>query len=241
MAKKIEFVARNPFFWDVAPKPFPASEAVPKWWKDARPYAPSPEDPKGTKLIIENKVANLTFKKCTPMLDAITSGYIVPLWSDVQIRPTEGGAPRITWRQQEFEVFQTHGIGAEHVQRPKGYSSIVFKYMNPWIPKTPPGYSVLITTPFGYRDTPFYAIPAVIDSDRSTLEILSPVWVREGFEGIVERGTPMFQVTPFKREEWKSEFSHYEAGEYDKIEAANFNATLVNHYIRKVWSKKTYK
>ena len=109
------------------------------------------------------------------------------------------------------------------------------------MPKTPKGYSILVTAPFGHRDLPFHVIPAIIDSDRSTLEIVPPMWLKEGFEGIVEKGTPMFQVTPFKRESWESEFSYLENGEFEIKQEKNFNSTLVSHYIKNVWSKKSYK
>jgi hypothetical protein len=181
------------------------------------------------------------------MLDALTSGYIVTLWADVQVRQViseENGKPypRVTWRvNYPLGVFSQHGKSSEKINPPLGYSNIVFKYQNTWIPRTPPGYSVLITQPFGYRDLPFCAIPAIVDSDKSQLEIIPPMWVRENFEGIVEAGTPLFQIIPFKRSDWKAEFDYYKNQEYEKIEDKNFNKHLISHYIRNVWSKKSYK
>ena len=242
MIKKIQFIARDPYGWEVYPKPYPASVSLPSWWRDATPYKPTPDNPEGKKFLVENFAANTTFKKCTPMLDALTSGYIVPLYSDVQVRWING-SPRVTWRMQSSDVFTQHGPEGKvpGFEIPVGYSEYIFKYNNTWIPKTPPGYSVLITTPFGYRNLPFKAIPAVVDSDKSTLEIATPMWLLDGFEGIVEKGTPMFQVIPFKRDAWKAEFDFYQEGEYQKITEKNFNSTLINHYIKKVWSKKSYK
>jgi hypothetical protein len=240
MTKKLTFIAKDEYGWEVCPKPFPAKQAVPQWWKDMTPYDVSPENPNGSKLIVENHVSNATFKKCTPMLDALTTGYIIPLWTDVQVKQINN-SPWITWRTKGPEVFEVHGESATKMPAPIGYKSLVVKYVNTWIPKTPPGYSVLVTSPFGYRDLPFHAIPAIIDSDKSTLEIVPPMWVKEGFEGIVEKGTPMFQVTPFKRENWESEFTFLKDGEYRKIEDKNFGSTLVNHYVKNYWSKKSYK
>lgn len=203
------------------------------------PYFVSPENPDGKKLIIRDRIPNATFKKCTPMLDGITSGYIIPLWADVQV--SNSIPPTITWKTSHT-VFSSHGIDSMAVPPPPGYTNWVFKYHNCWIPKTPPGYSVIITAPFGYQDLPFKAIPAIVDSDKSTLELVFPMWLKQGFEGIVEAGTPMVQITPFKRTEWTSEFDYYEDGEYKGIvEERNFNTTIVNHYIKRHWSKKTYK
>jgi hypothetical protein len=236
---KIKFTAVDPHMWEAAIKPIPASQAIPDWWRSMNPYDKSPENPEGTKLIVENYTSNATFKKCTPMLDALTSGYILPLWSDVQVRQINGEA-RITWRVKR-NVFEAHGESSKYVKPPEGYSTQVVKYINPWIPKTPKGYSVMVTQPFGFHDNPFYTIPAVIDSDSSTLEIVPPMWIKKGFEGIIEKGTPMVQITPFKRESWESEFDFYEEGKMRAMEDRNFHSTIVSHYIKNHWSKKTYK
>ena len=239
MTKKIQFKALNKFEHDVQLKPYPAAKNLPDWFRDELPYSVSPLNPTGKKMVVLHKVSNASFRKCTPMLDAMTSGYIVPLWADAQVRWEEGN-PIITWRTGS-NLFSQHGKPSERVEPPIGYSNFVFKYLNTWIPMTPKGYSVLITAPFGHRNLPFQAIPAIIDSDKSMLDLVPPMWLKEGFEGIVEKGTPMFQVTPFKRENWESEFSYFEDGEFEKTQEVNFNATLVNHYVKNVWSKKGYK
>lgn len=242
--KIIKFTAIDRHGWEVAPRPFPAVEALPEWFTSMKPFDPHPDDPNGTRIILENRLASVSPKKCMPMMDIMTNGYIIPLWSDVQVRPKEipmlnRTEPYITWKTNK-EVFQAHGETARMVEPPVGYYDPVFKYMNKWYIKTPPGYSILITQPFGYRQSPFQAVPAIVDSDKSTLELVFPVWVKKGFDGIVEKGHPMVQVIPFKRTDWKAEFDYFEDGEYDRIYDANFGSTIVNHYIKKAWSKKKY-
>lgn len=239
MTKKIEFIAVNKIDYDVQLKPYPASKNIPDWWRNETPYLESEENPLGKKIIVEEGSSNASFKKCTPMLDAITSGYLIPLWADAQVRWIDG-SPRVTWRTKT-PLFSLNGPSSGRVQPPPGYSEHVFKYLNTWMPKTPPGYSVLITSPFGHRGLPFHAIPAIIDSDKSTLDIVPPMWLKEGFEGIIEKGTPMFQVTPFKRDNWESEFSYITQNEFEVIQEKNFRSTIVGHYIKNVWSKKGYK
>ncbi len=239
MAKKITFTAKNPYGWEVYPKPFPASKALPQWWKDESPYFKTPMNPSGKALILENGSSNTTFRMCTPMRDALSGGYIIPLFSDVVVAQT-GGGPRITWRTKGTAVFQQHGDTALKVEAPAGYDAHVFKYINTWIPKTPPGYSVLVTAPFGYRNLPFHAVPAIVDADKSQLELIPPMWVKSGFEGVVEKGTPMVQIIPFKRDNWEAEFKYFKEGEYNIIEERTFNTTIVNHYIKNVWSKKEF-
>jgi hypothetical protein len=246
MTNIIKFTAKDEYGWSVQPRPVPASTRIPDWWRNVTPYSVNANNPDGTKFIVEDRISNATFKKCTPMLDALSSGYLITLWADVQVRQfkSETGEyfPRITWRVNTVSgVFQQHGESSEKIPPPLGYSKYVFKYMNTWIPRTPSGYSVLFTAPFNYENLPFYAIPGVVDSDKSSIEIIPPMWLQEGFEGVIEAGTPLVQLLPFKRNDWKAEFDYLKDGEYSIIEDKNFNNTLISHYIKKHWSKKSYK
>jgi hypothetical protein len=239
MKQIIKFQARDEYGWEVAPRPYPATQAIPNWWKAMTPYSKSPDNPKGSKLIVRELLSNASPKKCVPMLDALTSGYIIPLWSDVQIS-NEGDNKLVTWRVTE-PVFQIHGMQTRtDVEAPNGYNPQVFKFLNKWNIITPKGYSCLLVQPFGYRKTGVQAVPAVIDTDRSNLEILPPVWFENDFEDILEKGTPLVQVIPFKRSDWKAEYSYLKNDQYRKLEDKNFGSTIVNHYIKNMWSKKTY-
>jgi hypothetical protein len=238
MKQIIKFEARDEYAWAVVERPYPATQAIPDWWKAMTPYSRSEDNPDGKKLIVRNYQSNASAKKCVPMLDALTSGYIIPLWADVQVQNV-GEGKSITWRVNQ-DVFEEHGFQAREVQTPIGYNPQVFKFVNKWRIITPKGYSCLITQPFGYRDTGVQAIPAVIDTDRSSLEIVPPVWFANDFEGILEKGTPMVQVIPFKRSDWKAEYSYLKDDQYRRIEDKNFNGTIINHYMKKVWSKKIY-
>ena len=239
MTKNIKFIAKNEYGWNVCEKPFPAFQAIPDWWKNLPAYNSSREDNEEKTLIVKSGNSNAGPKKCVPMLDAITSGYIIPLWADVQVLQ-EKETINITWRVSE-DVFQFHGGHSNMIEKPVGYSSQVFKFLNTWRIVTPPGYSILVTQPFGYRNTPFQAIPAIIDTDKSTTEILPPMWIKEDFEGIIEKGTPLVQIIPFKRDNWESEFSYMNKDQYRYLEDRNFGSYIKNHYTRKVWQKKKYK
>jgi hypothetical protein len=236
---KIIFKALNKDSYDTSLKPVPASTLVPSWWREETPYVITPDNPDGKKIMLNNKQANTNFKKCTPMLDALTSGYIIPLWTDVLVRQVNG-LPEISWRTNRG-VFDVHGKPFKDIVTPKGYSDLVFKYGNTWIPITPKGYSIFVYAPLGYNDSPFRAIPAIIDTDKSNIEFAPPMWIKDGFEGIVEKGTPLIQITPFKRENWESETTFYEDNEFEKVQERNFNSNIVNHYIKNIWSKKSYK
>lgn len=239
MSKIINFRARSKNEFEVHLKPYPAVKGLPKWFLDAKPYY-NPDNENDNKLRVRNGVSNATFKKCTPLLDGMSAGYIIPLWTDIQLETIENQI-EINWRTFS-PVFAQHSILTENIETPLGYHSQVLKYLNCWIPQTPKGYSCLITSPLGYNDLPFKAVPAIVDTDKSTLELVFPVWAKKDFNGIVEKGTPIAQIIPFKRDDWTSTFDFYEDGKYKNIiEEKNFNTTIVSHYIKNVWSKKSFK
>jgi hypothetical protein len=140
-------------------------------------YVPEPD------ASTEINTAHATFKKCTPLLDGLSAGYIIPLFADVMVEQ-ENGLSEIYWKTFN-NVFQLHGSSSREIPAPVGYDQRVYKYLNCWIPQTPKGYSCLIISPLGYNDLPFKAIPAVVDSDSSTLELAFPMWIKSVFEGIV--------------------------------------------------------
>ena len=242
MSKNINFRAKSKTEFEVQPKPYPAVKQLPQWFLNMDPYSNinNPNFPTDGKLHFRNRSANATFKKCVPLLDGMSAGYIVSLWADVMVEQ-ENGIPLIYWKTHN-DVFLKHGESSDHIVPPVGYQNSVYKYLNCWIPQTPKGYSCLIISPLGYGDLPFKVIPAIVDTDRSTLELVFPMWVKEGFEGIVEKGTPMVQIIPFKRDDWSSTFDYYEDGEYRSvIEEKNFNSTMVGHYLKNHHSKKKFK
>jgi len=244
MSKNINFRSRSKTEFEIQLKPYPAVKQLPKWFTDMEPYSEFipwyPPLENDGKIHVRNKLVNASYKKCVPLLDGMSAGYIIPLWTDVIIEQ-ENGFPKINWKQS-FDVFQEHGQSSQSIVPPVGYQNIVFKYMNTWIPQTPPGYSCLIVSPIGHHDLPFKAIPAIVDTDKSTLELIFPMWLKENFEGIVEKGTPMVQIIPFKRDNWESSFDWYDDGYYSSvIESKNFNTTIVGHYLKNHWSKKKFK
>lgn len=234
MKNKIKFMALDEFGFNTQQRPYPASQKVPDWWKGMSPYSNG-----DSKLKIENGGVNHSFKKCTPMLDALTSGYIVPLWTDVLVS-VENNIPSISWKTQT-QVFGMHGTDTKKMDPPPGYSGFVFKYISTWQPITPPGYSSLIVAPFGYKNLPLQTISAVIDTDKSTADFSVPMWIKDNFEGIIEKETPLVQIIPFKRDSWISEFDFYRDNKYQIKTESGFNTTILNYYTKNIWSKKEYR
>ena len=229
----ITFRARGEHVWEVRERPFPSSNALPDWWKEIKPYSN-----------LENKFelnpdASLTVKKCAPLLDAFTAGYIVPLWTDVFVSK-QNDLPFIRWGSQEtvFEVWPEGQVSKYEI--PDSCSPIVFKYLHGWTIKTPPGWSCLITHPFGYQNIPIKTISGIVDTDMLETGIDTPFFVKKDFEGIIKKGTPMFQIIPFKRNDWQSNFIlENENQTYFNIE--KLRTKLIGSYSRYFRVKKNYK
>ena len=130
MSKKIKFIAVDEWSWNLADRPYPAKNNIPKWWKVMPPYIIDDDNPEGKKFLIRNMRNNLSPKKCMPMLDAITGGYIITLWADVQVtnHQLEDGEynPVFTWKTTK-EVFECNIDGATYLTSPDGYSKHIFK------------------------------------------------------------------------------------------------------------------
>jgi hypothetical protein len=66
-----------------------------------------------------------------------------------------------------------------------------------------------------------------------------PFFVKEGFEGVVPRGTPIYQIIPFKREKWDS-VENPELRKDNLRRGYNVASVMYGWYKRNLWSKKEY-
>jgi hypothetical protein len=232
MTKLITFKAQSRHVWEVRERPVPASKILPEWYMDMPPYS------SGTKFNLE-PFPNVTVKKCFPVLDSLTSGYVVPLWSDIQVI-SKFNSHKLKWvtDQPVFDTWSPTQVSSFDL--PEGFGDSVFKYLHGWVIKTPPGYSCLITHPFGYQNLPFRAVSGIVDTDTLDTDINTPIIFKKEFEGIIEKGTPMFQIIPFKRDNWKSEFELVD-DETTFLNKERLYTKIVSSYGRNLRHLKTYK
>jgi hypothetical protein len=227
----IEFEYLDNYSFEVCEHPEPGSKSLPKWFKEMAPY-------EGHKLSVYNKKSSATAKKCTPMLDAMSSGYVVKLWADVVVA-WEEDSPHINWRV-DHDVFALHGNNSREVPPPTGYHNTVFKFLTWFRVKLPAGYSIIVQPPANRNPLPFMAIPAIIDSGVS-IDTNIPVWISKDAKGVIEAGTPIAQLIPFKNESWTSKFTQTTFDKYKIEEDKGFQKNLVNNYVRNIWNKKIFK
>jgi len=234
MPKKIEFIATSKHVMEVRERPRPASEFVPDWWKDMPVYAG------GANKLNLSPMPNVTAKRCFPLLDGITSGYICTLWADVLVSVDLRGKPTLQWATKEPVAEAWHEDQTAGFEFADDCYKRVFKYHHGWQIKTPPGYSSLITHPAGYPNLPFRTLTGFVDTDSLVTNANSPFMIKKGFEGIIEKGTPMFQVIPVKRDAWESEVS-MQTEEDTYYQGEKLYTKIVSSYGRFIRQKKDYK
>lgn len=201
-------------------KPVPASRNVPDWYRKMS----------GSESRIE------TVKKCIPVLDALTAGYMIPLPADV----TWINDKKTFFTQSKFDINSDHHSSqTQDVVLPPEYDPQPHKWVNSWYIKTPPGYSTLFIHPLNRLDLPFYSFTGVVDTDKHPLVINFPFVLRKDFEGTIPAGTPMIQAIPFKRDDWDSRVNDLDSYSYEK----HYEVDLPPFawYKRNFWTRKLFR
>ena len=186
----------------VLPRPIPAVQGLPDWFK-AMPQ-------KAYSTLLQRE--ELTVKKCPPFIDAMIYGFLIPLIADVRV---ENGT--FTWDRDV-----PTGMLANYSRSPLDFHDnnqvtgtpffeedrFVIKFINFWTFELPPGYSLLITHPVNRRDLPFQTLTGLVDADRYRDNFVNfPAhWHDPDFNGTLPKGTPVAQCLPLKRDTWQAQF-----------------------------------
>jgi hypothetical protein len=237
--QKIKFYPMNDIYANFLDKPKPASSFLPKWYKDMPNFADG-QDRHGIHKDYGSE-ANTTVKHCAPFLDALTMGYVWSLAVDIEVL-REGDSFHFGWRPSGD--FVTSHIESQHPGLPAvaDGESFVMKWSFDYKIVTPKGYSTLFTHPFNRNDLPFRTFTGVVETDSFELPVQFPFQLISkniGESLIIPKGTPVVQMIPFKRDNWKSEL-----GNYDPLAAErgwfNLSSTIVKSYKNNYWKKKKY-
>lgn len=223
----------------VAP-PKPAKLAIPKWYRGMQGTI---DGGKQFGISLQSPHApNSTVKGCSPFLDALMSGYTYCSPLDIEVRKLKPGEISFKWRSKD-EFISIHN----HDQYPGLPAPVemdgnqVLKWASPFTISTPPGYSCLFTHPLNRHDLPFRTFSGVVDTDSYELPVQFPFQLIKEPEDIliIEQGTPVCQIIPFKRDNWKHVNEEENPRVTDK-KRFNHHARIVKAYKTRNWSKKSY-
>jgi Family of unknown function (DUF6065) len=233
----ITFTKTNPD--DIIDKlyyPSPASKKLPEWYKN---MVGSFDDNKDAFAVSNSQ----TMKRCLPIFDAISLGYIICTFTDIYVQQTPEGNPQFSWSNAELnEVIQAHPPFQVMGYKGKDFPHGAFKFRNPWAIKTPKGYSTLFMNPSHHNNRPFQILEGVVDTDFYSSNVNFPFILNESnFEGLIPAGTPIVQVVPFKRDSFQMKMGGPEEIELAKNGHYKVRSVFINGYRNFFRVNKEYK
>lgn len=239
MTQLIEFIDT---WGDIHPDyyPVPAVTELPDWYKKAESFH-------GGEAIV-NRMAGTqdtttgTIKRCKPVLDSLSAGYLLKLPVDVNVRLDDSGAHWFEWPSRTPIGFHNPNQAPGYPEQEQRKNKMP-KFVNPWIIKTPPGYSTLFMSPV-HRKLPFQTLEGIVDTDTFFSAVQLPFLFKDDkFEGLLEAGTPIAQVVPIKRDAWK--MNARPANDSDRkaeMSVVSFLGSVFNGgYAKRYWSRKEYR
>ena len=242
MTKDIEFIEAE---IDISETyyPVPAKALLPDWFKKMGTHINGGEE----FLEYEGRVVNSsTAKKCMPMFDAITSGYLIVTTQDVETYIDDNRIRAYRWPDGRFEVI-SHHVSFQSIGLPvkMNTSPELPKWMNPWGIRTPKGYSCLFVNPMNRFEKVFRCFEGVVDTDVYINQIHFPFYfIDEEWEGRIPAGTPIMQVIPFKRESWAMKIRKLDSDSKITSQLKEVRQAVVskfyNAYKTIYWSKKDF-
>jgi hypothetical protein len=173
-----------------------------------------------------------------PFLDSLTAGYLYLLEDDLVVELAEDGRPTLSWASDVMILDKRPTI---ELPVPDNCHPIHYGWRMNWYYETPPGYSVMITHPLNRHDLPFYTMSGIVESDVWGLPVFTAFFLKRGFQGVIPKGTPIFQIIPFKRDNWELEVDKTQEKMDDhEFRAENRRSLLYGYYKKTAWRKKLF-
>lgn len=175
---------------DVIAAPVPARAWLPDWFRKLPPVDDS---------VIGLNNNGLTVKRCLPFLDAMTTGWLIPLPATVRLQVSQGGTRVDAGWDFDRPLVSYHG--AHQVKGNPNGARPACKFHNFWTITTPPGWSCLFTSPLNRPNGLVEVVAGIVDTDTYRAPVHFPFFVT-GEDGlhVIEKGAPIVQVIPFRRD-----------------------------------------
>lgn len=239
---KIRFYPFSQETIDMSPAPTPSSKNIPQWYKKQPAYGGDEEQ------FLKRGMSASTVKRCMPVFDSLNSGYLIYFPCDVYIDATD--PEKITWsipdkmKMIRRDLVSSHSPEqVSHYPRDeKKYHKEVFRILPFWSVGTEDGYSCLFTHPIHRDGLPFQAFSAIIDTDKFISDGHLSMYIEKDFKGIIERGTPLVQVIPFRREKYQMELVDVqESSKVINKQRTSVRSKFKNFYRDHLREQKEYK
>jgi hypothetical protein len=221
---------------DVSMEYFPkaSSSFLPDWYKKTQPYVSNKKE------VGNQGTTGGTIKKCIPVFDALTAGYIITTYCDVWVKKNENN--KITYITSDSNTrIEFHPI-EQAPYHPYMNQHEYPKWLNPWAVTTPKGYSSLFISPVHGGNKYFKIIEGFVDTDKYNAPINFPFVLNDAnFEGLIPAGTPIVQVIPIKRESWKIKEGNVKDLARKSDHVTLLASSFFDRYKKFFWQRKDYK
>ena len=244
---EIKFTPQTPLA--LAYPPEPIKKVIPEWYKELDNTAV-----KKNMFEVDGLKPVRTIKRCVPVQDYLTSGYVIKNICDIKLA-------RGLLNQGTKEVVHTYAHLAKEAELPvlsthlekqfplylDGIEKTMLKFNNFFTIKTPPGYSCLFYQPFYLFESRFTILPAIVDTDTFEEPVSFPFYINNRpeseYEIFIEAGAPLMCVLPFKRDEWNMTIGEPVRDFNNKIvkpltKAQMIFTSMMENAYRKVFHKK---
>ena len=185
-------------------QPLPAKKNVAPYWKEMPLFHGEGDEHRVKEGTASRKNVFLSLKHCMPYFDAMISGYHYVLHTDIIVKKNQSGLPELSWDS-------IHDPAADRILKempvPEGHYQAHFGWQMYWGIEMPEGYSALLIHPINRYDLPFTTVAGLVDYDVYPLPGNVSFHIKDGFEGVIESGTPIMSIIPIKREDWKMEIN----------------------------------
>jgi hypothetical protein len=210
------------------PPPYPATKEIPDWFK-AMPVVGEAQPDRILKSV----------KNCPPFLEAMTCGYIIPLAADIKLAVDWAG----NFQGESTNVEIVHYHSASQVQGAPFEKFAVAKILNPWLIRTPPGYSTLFQPLLNRFEMRLIPLAGLVETDIFYRNVNFPavLTIPPGTTLSLPKGTPLVQVIPIKRDDFQSAVVPADDEAFNLMHQQTIgDSENPNFYKDNYWRKKTY-
>jgi hypothetical protein len=235
MSLEIQFICKESHR-DIIPEPVSADKAFPNWFAEMPKQSKCP-----FAFLTEDNIYDLKHNRrenvagCRGIVDFLKLGYIIPSWDNFVFREDEDGSLYVNWLYSGEDTNYSMHLEDQYQTMPnKPLYGHFSKITTPWLVKTSPGVSCLVTHPVWHKDTPFTTSTGVFHTDKSPMELH---WFFEWNYKIqsgmsledmdvdnqtVDVGDPIVLIIPFYRKNFSSVTKYVSSDEFDRLKRSIF-------------------
>ena len=145
--------------------PKPAKNFVPEWFKKQKLFT---NETNNEMDFVKSSGNFATYKRCVPVTDSLTAGYILELPATIYITnsgDSDNYVPFVSWLVDWPICDSNDPTTLGNYPVPFGYNPSFIRWITNWKIKTPRGHSLWVTHPSHRYDLPFITINGFVDTD----------------------------------------------------------------------------